>query len=117
MRQNQYDNSSIAKIFKLEKGEKKVDIMVTHWSCALAPIIQFHTMCVMNYITARSLVCLYPCWTTMHEGFVNPHLYVNGNTNLGTVDTLMKYVRRGFKISVDPWKLGDHECGDEENRW
>ncbi|KAG1722486.1 hypothetical protein EDB19DRAFT_1916662 [Suillus lakei] len=114
MRQNHYDNSSIAKIFKLEKGEKKVDIMVTHWSCALAPIIQFHTTCVMNYITARSLVCLYPRWTTMHEGFVNPRLYVDGNTNLGTVDALMKYVRRGFKISADPWKLGDHDCGDEE---
>ncbi|KAG2133027.1 hypothetical protein DEU56DRAFT_757246 [Suillus clintonianus] len=113
VRQQQYDSSAITKIIKLEKRGKKVDIIVTHWSCAIAPIIQFHTTCVMNYITSRSLVCLYPCWTCANEGFINPLLYVDGKTTLYTVDALMKYTRRGFKLTADPWRLGDHDCEDE----
>lgn len=91
-----------------------MDIIVTHWSCAVAPIIQFHTTCVMNYITVKSLMCLYPKWTTAHKGFVNPRLYVDGKMNLRTVDMLMKYVGRGFNISTNPWHLGDHTCEGKE---
>lgn len=33
--------------------------------------------------------------------------------DLKTVDGLMKYVRRGFRISADPFRLADHDCGEE----
>ncbi|KAG2336175.1 hypothetical protein BDR05DRAFT_897091, partial [Suillus weaverae] len=48
---HQYETSVIAKIFKLETGEKKVDIIVTHWSYTIMPILEFHTTCIMNCIT------------------------------------------------------------------
>lgn len=48
----EYDSSAISKIVILEKEEKKVDIIVSHWRCAIAPIIQFHLTSVMNYITS-----------------------------------------------------------------
>ncbi|KAG2148937.1 hypothetical protein DEU56DRAFT_712029, partial [Suillus clintonianus] len=98
----EYDSSAISKIIKLAKGEKKVDIIITHWTCAITPILQFHSTAVMNYVTARSIVCLYPRWTTANMSFVNPQMYVCAKTNLRTVDVLMKYIRRGFKISADP---------------
>jgi hypothetical protein len=108
-----YDSSAISKIYKLQKGGKKIDLIITDWTCAIAPILQFHTTCVMNYVTARALVCLYPRWTCENKGFVNPRLYQDAYTNLKTVDGLMKYVRRGFRISADPFRLADHDCGEE----
>ncbi|KAG2155404.1 hypothetical protein DEU56DRAFT_750968 [Suillus clintonianus] len=110
----EYDSSAISKIIKLANGDKKIDIITTHWTCAIAPILQFHSTAVMNYVTAQSIVSLYPRWTAANMSFVNPQMYVCGKTNLRTVDVLMKYIRRGFKISADPFSLGEHDC--EENK-
>ncbi|KAG1753296.1 hypothetical protein EDB19DRAFT_1627122 [Suillus lakei] len=110
----EYDSSAISKIIKLAKGDKKIDVITTHWTCAIAPILQFHSTAVMNYITAQSIVCLYPRWTAASMSFVNLQMYLNAKTNLCMVEVLMKYIRRGFKISADSFRLGDHDC--EENK-
>jgi TPP-dependent indolepyruvate ferredoxin oxidoreductase alpha subunit len=90
--QTVYDNSTMKKIVKMKKENKKIDVIITHWTCAIAPILQFHTTSMMNYITAHSLVCLYPHWTCEDKGFMNPCLYMEGKMNLNAVDSLMKYV-------------------------
>jgi hypothetical protein len=108
-----YGSASITKIYKLKKGEKKIDIIVTHWKCAITPILQFHTTSVMNYVTAHALVCLYPRWTCENKGFINPRLYQEGRTNLNVVNGVMKYIKRGFRISADPFRLVDHECNED----
>ncbi|KAG1855295.1 hypothetical protein F4604DRAFT_1685776 [Suillus subluteus] len=114
VRQPDYDGSAIKKIYKLEKEEKKIDVIVMHWTCTIAPILQFHTTSIMNYVTTCKLMCLYPCWTCDNKGFVNPCLYLEGKTNLSTVDGLMKYyVRQGFRISANPFCLADHECNED----
>jgi hypothetical protein len=114
VRKNQYDSSAISKIHKLMKGDKKIDLIITDWTSAIAPILQFHSTAVMNYITAQSVVCLYPRWTSAKMSFINPRLYLEGKTNLRTVEVLIKYIDRGFKISADPFRLGDHDCEEGE---
>ncbi|KAG2738970.1 hypothetical protein P692DRAFT_20841582 [Suillus brevipes Sb2] len=71
VRKNQYDSSAISKIHKLMKGDKKIDLIITDWTSAIAPILQFHSTAVMNYITAQSVVCLYPRWTSSNSR--SPH--------------------------------------------
>lgn len=88
-----YDSSAISKIYRLVSGEKKVDVIITHWTCTLAPIFQFHSTVVMNYITARSVICLYPRWTTASKGLIHPRMYLDNMTHLRTVHELMKYKR------------------------
>ncbi|KAG2739183.1 hypothetical protein P692DRAFT_20756458 [Suillus brevipes Sb2] len=97
-----YDSSAIAKIYKLENGEKHMDIIITHWTCAIAPILQFHSTVVMNYITANSIVSMYSGWTCQRKGFIHPRLYMEGKTNPRTVDALMKYTGRSFKLYAEP---------------
>lgn len=113
-----YDSSAICKIYKLVRGERKVDIIITDWKCALAPILQFHSTAVMNYITARSIVCLYPHWATANKSFIHPRLYLEHMTHLRTVHILMKYKRRRFLLSADPFHLGEYVCegGEEDGR-
>ncbi|KAG1844559.1 hypothetical protein C8R48DRAFT_735493 [Suillus tomentosus] len=106
----EYDDSAIARIYKLENGGKKIDIIVTHRECAIAPVLQFHSTVVMNYITADDIVCMYPKWTCDRKGFINPRLYMEDKTNLRTVEALMKYTKRGFRLCAEPFQLGAHNC-------
>ncbi|KAG2345047.1 hypothetical protein BDR05DRAFT_860567, partial [Suillus weaverae] len=98
VKKTEYSSLAISKIVKLSKGEKEVDLIISDWSCSLAPILQFHTMAVMNYITACSIVCLYLWWTTANKSFINPQMYLKDMTHLHTVHVLMKYKRRGFQV-------------------
>ncbi|KAG1784384.1 uncharacterized protein HD556DRAFT_1451823 [Suillus plorans] len=109
-RKNEYDSSVVNEVYKLEKGEKKVDIIFTDWASAIVPILQYHSTAVMNYIMARSLVSLYPQWTTEKKSLVNPRLYFEDCTNIRSVRALMKYVRRGFHVTTEPFQLGTHDC-------
>ncbi|KAG1893300.1 uncharacterized protein F5891DRAFT_985967 [Suillus fuscotomentosus] len=110
-----YDGSAIARIYKLENGEKKIDIIVTHWKCVIAPVLQFHSTIVMNYITADDIVCMYPKWTCNRKGFINPQLYMEDKTNLRTVEALMKYTKQGFRLCAEPFQLGVHNCSRSIN--
>lgn len=109
-RKTEYDNSAMKKVYKLTKNNHEVDIIVTDWACAIIPIMQYHSTAVMNYMMAHSLVCLYPEWTRNRQSFVNPQMYLNNGTNIHTIMALMKYVRKGFHMSADPYKFGVHNC-------
>ncbi|KAG1793646.1 uncharacterized protein HD556DRAFT_1443437 [Suillus plorans] len=109
-RKTEYDGSAMKKIYKLMKNEREVDIIVTNWAGAIVPIVQYHSTAVMNYMTAHSLVCMYPEWTKNCQSLVNPQMYLNNGTNICTVMALMKYVRRGFCMSADPFKFSVHNC-------
>ncbi|KAG0701023.1 hypothetical protein DFH29DRAFT_876203 [Suillus ampliporus] len=63
LRKKEYDSSAITKITKLAKGKNKIDVIITNWASAIVPILQYHSTAVMNYITAHSLISLYPTWT------------------------------------------------------
>ncbi|KAG1851155.1 hypothetical protein F4604DRAFT_1542189, partial [Suillus subluteus] len=102
VRKTDYGNTAIFKVHKLVRGELQVDIIITHWTCALAPILQFHSTTVMNYVTVCSIVCLYPHWTTVNKGFIHPQMYLENRTHLHTLYGLMKYKRQGFLLSANP---------------
>ncbi|KAG1844561.1 hypothetical protein C8R48DRAFT_544869, partial [Suillus tomentosus] len=101
-RKDGYDSSAVIKVYKLEREGKKVDIIFTDMASAIVPILQYHSTAVMNYITARSLISLYPRWTTEKKSLVNPRLYSENCTNIRSVLALMKYVRRGFHMTTEP---------------
>lgn len=95
----------ITKIYKLVNGEEQIDIIVTHWDCAIAPILQFHSTVVMSYIKADSILIMYPEWVydRKPESFVHSRLYMEGKTNTRTIEAL--YTERGFKLYAEPFKL------------
>ncbi|KAG2127796.1 hypothetical protein BD769DRAFT_1356915, partial [Suillus cothurnatus] len=113
----EYESSVVYKIHKLVKKNKQVDVIITHWKCAIAPILQFHSTAVMNYITADSIVCLYPRWTTANKSLIHPRMYLENLTHLSMLNALMKYQKRGFHMSAEPFHLGDHVCEEgQDNR-
>ncbi|KAG1811918.1 hypothetical protein EV424DRAFT_1302830, partial [Suillus variegatus] len=101
-RKAEYNTSAIKRIYKLEKGKKKIDLIITEWASAIVPILQFHSTAVMNYMTARTFVSLYPKWTKDMKSLVNPRMYLHDSTNIQTVTALMKYVRHGFHVTAEP---------------
>ncbi|PVG03861.1 hypothetical protein CPB86DRAFT_308657 [Serendipita vermifera] len=47
-------------INKLFKGDRKVEVMESLTESSIRPVLAFHSTAVMNYITADSIVMLYP---------------------------------------------------------
>ncbi|KAG1884137.1 hypothetical protein F4604DRAFT_1538133, partial [Suillus subluteus] len=101
-RKTEYDSSTVKKVYKMEKDTKKVDLITTEWASAIVPILQYHSMAVMNYMTAHTFVSQYPKWTKDMKSLVNPHMYLQDATNIQTVAALMKYIWRGFIVTAEP---------------
>ncbi|KAG2038930.1 hypothetical protein BDR03DRAFT_953141 [Suillus americanus] len=76
----------------------------------IVPILQYHSTVVMNYMTARTFVSLYPEWIKEKKSLLNPAVCMDNKINLQTVLALMKYVRRGFYVSAEPFQMGMHNC-------
>jgi hypothetical protein len=96
-----YNTSGIAKLFRLQKCEQNVDIIVTNLSSAVSPVIQFHNTVVMNFISAEAVFCAYPQWMLGMVGLVHPRMYKQNATNLATIKGLAKYLKRGIGLYLD----------------
>ncbi|KAG1812784.1 uncharacterized protein BJ212DRAFT_1199556, partial [Suillus subaureus] len=93
-----YNNTGIAKLIRLQKRTQKVDIIVTNLTLAAAPIFQFHSTVIMNFISAECIFCAYPMWTLNMAGLIHPRMYKQDATNLTTISGLAKYMKRGFSL-------------------
>ncbi|KAJ7020468.1 hypothetical protein C8F04DRAFT_974253 [Mycena alexandri] len=51
------NNVDIKRVHTLKKGPKKINIIMTKGENAMAAIFQFHSMIVMNVLTAAGLYC------------------------------------------------------------
>ncbi|KIK68382.1 hypothetical protein GYMLUDRAFT_214959 [Collybiopsis luxurians FD-317 M1] len=54
-----YASNGIANVFNFVRGNKKVQIIVSH-TCAMDVILSFHSTCVMNVISYSHAYALYP---------------------------------------------------------
>ncbi|KAG2047488.1 hypothetical protein BDR06DRAFT_897247, partial [Suillus hirtellus] len=108
-RRTEYDTSVIKRIYKLEKGKEKIDLIITEWVSAIVPILQFYSTAVMNYMMAHTFISLYPKWTKDMKSLVNPQMYLHDSTNIQMVTALMKYIRHAFCINAEPFNLGMHD--------
>lgn len=104
-----YNTSGIAKLFRLQKAKQNVDIIVTNLSSAIAPIFQFHSTIVMNFISADVVFCGYPVWTLNMLGLIHPRTYKQNGTNYATIKGLAKYMERGFTLYSDICELSPHD--------
>ncbi|KAI5992236.1 hypothetical protein EDD15DRAFT_2368509 [Pisolithus albus] len=93
-----YTYFKIARLFVLTKGHRHIDVIVSSTSCAISPILQFHSMAVMNFISADTIFCCYPTLTLRHLSMMNAaFLYFGAST--GTVmEAVTKYQGRGFRF-------------------
>jgi hypothetical protein len=64
-----YPTSTVVLTLKNGTGEK-IDLIATTEPHIIHAITQFHSTCVMNYISYYGIVCLYPEWTMRNKGFV-----------------------------------------------
>ncbi|KAG1875263.1 hypothetical protein C8R48DRAFT_543622, partial [Suillus tomentosus] len=97
-RKAEYNTSAIKRIYILEKGKEKIDLIITEWVSAIVPILQFHSTAVMNYMMVHTFISLYPKWTKDMKSLVNPQMYLHDSTSIQMVTALMKYVRHGFCV-------------------
>lgn len=99
-----------------ELGIRRVDIIAccSFVSAAYRPIVHFHSTVVMNWLSADSLVVLYPSLTFRRRGII--HRSCSGPPPSNGPDrahaALKKYKNRGYTLQADAemFYLGPHRC-------
>jgi hypothetical protein len=93
---------------KNESGEK-IDLIAVTEPHVVHAIKQFHSTCVMNFISYYGIVCMYPRWTMCKKGLVK------ASTEKQAID---KYRGRGFQMVSASEELPgyeqNHTCGSHQ---
>ena len=66
-----YSHSNILTVLSLSNGDRRIDLIVSKKQAAAAPIFQFHSTAVMNFVTRDKLFCAYPELTFRGLSLVN----------------------------------------------
>ncbi|KAJ3515329.1 hypothetical protein NMY22_g14482 [Coprinellus aureogranulatus] len=79
----------------------KINLVESSLPSSEAPVLVFHSTQVMNFITAKGVVCLYPEWTTKMKGIVcHPAGRVRWKENEAKEElVLTKYRKRGYEMT------------------
>ncbi|KAF9034346.1 hypothetical protein BJ165DRAFT_676617 [Panaeolus papilionaceus] len=88
------DPVEIAEVFDFYKKGRKIQIIACYNS-PLRVIMNFHSTCVMNFITHEKAYSLYP-WGTFEERWSLIHR--RDNYHHPTPDVIAKYARRGWAM-------------------
>ncbi|KIN98992.1 hypothetical protein M404DRAFT_77001, partial [Pisolithus tinctorius Marx 270] len=91
-----YAGTSIHSVHAFSKGRYKIDVIVSVNAASIAPVFQFHTTAVMNFVSADRIFCAYPALTMRARSHVNPTLLYNGGLHRKAIAPLRKYMSRGF---------------------
>lgn len=118
-----YPGVQIRHIIHLQKKGRYVDVIVSNSFFAAAPVFNFHSTPLFNFITGNGLFSAYPEMTCNYRGLFNPRRFTLGNhapalPPAHVKHALLKYVRRGFDIRRNPssWEEGTpHVCEADIN--
>ena len=91
-----YTYSQIKEIVSFSDGTHKVHLIFSKSTTAFAPIFEFHSTAVMNFVSPRHLFCAYPNLTFNGLSIINPGAAYLGRFDVPVVDALRKYNLRGF---------------------
>lgn len=98
-----------ASLYYIKPSTRRViNIVVTSFPVAIAPIFMFHSTAVMNYFTSNAIVSAYPRMTADLGGLVNSCAFREDDKTAGW---FRKYKGRGVRtwLTADEW-VPDHWC-------
>ena len=105
---SRYTNESVGKSLKFRhiSISHNVNIIFSSTSCALQPLVEFHSTLIMNFIAWYGIVCLYPAMTMKKMAFANV-------VDSDSWRPFEKYRTRGFEIKQDFLQIQReaHYCG------
>lgn len=90
---SQYSTKFISRVetFTNEKQTRVIQVIYSVRHAAIAPILNFHSTLLMNYVSAENVVCLYPTLTLIREG-------KRLNKKTKALTAYSKYTERGFNL-------------------
>ena len=106
--------TGIKKIYKLQKGELKIDVIESSGEHAFVSILHFHFTIPMNALNPVEFISFYPSFTMYGAGMFSEKSFVRGFDPNGYGERLLKdnvkaacakYERRGFCIKESPNSL------------
>ncbi|KAJ7099204.1 hypothetical protein C8R44DRAFT_947505, partial [Mycena epipterygia] len=96
------NNTHIQTVHWLNKGEKKINIIVVKGENTILAIFEFHSTIVMNFLSAHGLYCAYPTLTLHKLTTPNLPIMIREIGLSGRCDACFeKYRRRGISYETD----------------
>jgi hypothetical protein len=95
------EGSKVLRITKLQKEDKRIDIMETVSMHSMKPILSYHSTVVMNYISANSIGVFYPKLFFDNKGYIRANKEETDENQWE-----QKYDARSFKLK----RIIDIEC-------
>ena len=92
-----YSDSLIKQVATLSNGTCKVHVIFSKCETAFAPIFEFHSTAVMNFVSPHHIFSAYPDLTFNGLSMINPGAIYFGNFNISAIDALRKYNARNFR--------------------
>ena len=92
-----YTHSNIHTMLSLSNGVHKIDIVISKRVAAAAPIFQFHSTIVMNFVSPSRYFCAYPALTFRGLSMVNPGPLYVGRHRRNVFSVIAKYQDCGFR--------------------
>ncbi|KAG6373152.1 hypothetical protein JVT61DRAFT_6767 [Boletus reticuloceps] len=90
--------TAIHTVFTFMKNDRKVDVIESNNSSAIAPILVFYLTALMNYVMPFSIFSAYAGHTSRQHAVINPMLFDHSQLTLPTSLALVKYWDHGFQI-------------------
>lgn len=116
-----YTYSQVKEVLTFSDGTHKVHVVFSKSMTAFAPIFEFHSTAVMNFVSPRHLFCAYPDLTFKELSIINPGAAYFGPFNVSVVDALRKYNLRGFRYvncsSLDSCATNGRTLTDHKGFW
>ena len=104
-------SSLIHNVVTFANGDQQIDVIVLKIAGGISPILQFHSMAVMNFFRADHLFCAYPALTLNHLAKVNPGPLYFDRFWCCTLNALLKYAERGFRfMSCETSHFNKYTC-------
>ena len=92
-----YTHSNIHTMVSLSNNSiRKIDVVVSKRVAAAAPIFQFHSTIVMNFVSPSRYFCAYPALTFHGLSMVNPGPLYVGRHGQNAFSVIPKYQNCGF---------------------
>ncbi|KAG9310597.1 hypothetical protein JVU11DRAFT_9160 [Chiua virens] len=97
-----YSNNAIDQIVRISNGTVDLDVVSSRSDSSIAPLFQFHSSLVMNYLSADTVFSAYPSLIARNVGFSNPMVEQEARYTFAIMDAYAKWgVRQYFLNSAE----------------
>ena len=108
-RDDKYATSSVQQVLLFLRQDQRIDVVVSTTDTAITLVFEFHSMVVMNFITADAICSAYLMLLLQEKSIVNPYALYQWPLSQSILGSWEKYEERGIEFTRCPCTAGSQK--------